>query len=239
MRAMSIPFADWTEQFVRHGLWPDGDSAGPHVAIQPSDYGRGAAQVFADCAPRALLILADKGRFFRHMWSNPRFSPFVPRAPNCRACKSTHLVRKPVTGFAGAGVEILPRCSSSRRRNGDDATVTMEYVEHDIMYVGHFLVRAGRILHHTCFRAPSPPMTVKRGAITDYAVCDACPGLDIFAALFADLRYSGFACADFAVRPDGRVAIFEINPRLGGSLVHDDAHFAQFLQILNASLTNK
>ncbi len=43
---------------------------------------------------------------------------------------------------------------------------------------------------------------------------------DIFKDIFVKLNYNGFACIDFKVINDN-IKIFEINPRLGGTLVND------------------
>jgi len=45
------------------------------------------------------------------------------------------------------------------------------------------------------------------------------------------LEYNGFACADFIVE-NGEIIIFEINPRIGGSLIQNREKLNEFLDIL-------
>jgi carbamoylphosphate synthase large subunit len=47
-----------------------------------------------------------------------------------------------------------------------------------------------------------------------------CRVLSHMAAILAPLRYSGPCCVNYKVLPGGEIAIFEINPRLGGSLMN-------------------
>ena len=47
-----------------------------------------------------------------------------------------------------------------------------------------------------------------------------CRVLFHIAAILAPLGYSGPCCANYKVLPSGEIAIFEINPRLGGSLMN-------------------
>ena len=49
--------------------------------------------------------------------------------------------------------------------------------------------------------------------------------------IFKDLNYSGFAVCDFIIVND-RIVIFEINPRPGGSLIHNEKYLNIFLDKL-------
>lgn len=60
-----------------------------------------------------------------------------------------------------------------------------------------------------------------------------------FEKIFKKLNYTGFACIDFTLI-DNKIKIFEINPRLGGTLVTDPIDFEIFLiEILNMFIDKK
>jgi predicted ATP-grasp superfamily ATP-dependent carboligase len=82
-----------------------------------------------------------------------------------------------------------------------------EYVQHSAWIDGDpIVVVTGR-------QDMGDDLVIKRGSVT-YERCD-----DVdFGAIFRALKYTGFACVDFKIK-DGQPKIFEINPRLGGSLV--------------------
>ena len=111
--------------------------------------------------------------------------------------------------------------------------VITEYLEHTSYCVGHFLVYNGKIIERIYFWVDKAPEGgVKRGNIKDYSVEDTARADDaIFDSLFKEMNYSGFACADFIVK-ENKVILFEINARLGGSLVYDQYYFNKFINSL-------
>ena len=62
-------------------------------------------------------------------------------------------------------------------------------------------------------------------------MCEFCSDDIIFSCIFNDLNYSGFACADFTIH-NNKIIIFEINPRPGGSLIHNEKYLNIFLDKL-------
>lgn len=61
---------------------------------------------------------------------------------------------------------------------------------------------------------------------------------NIFNKIFKKLDYSGFACANFIINSN-KILIFEINPRIGGSLIHNKEYFMKFLNKLYNLYKNK
>lgn len=100
-------------------------------------------------------------------------------------------------------------------------------------FVAHQLVLAGCVVHSIVFAVQlSHPLQIKRGSMggTVTTAVDLSP----LASVYRALDYTGFACVNFKARADGSIAIFEINPRLGGSLVVDPSALADMM----AAFTN-
>jgi hypothetical protein len=54
---------------------------------------------------------------------------------------------------------------------------------------------------------------------------------DIFDKIFIETNYSGFACIDFCIDND-IVKIFEINSRIGESLIHNTRLMRDFISTI-------
>jgi predicted ATP-grasp superfamily ATP-dependent carboligase len=77
---------------------------------------------------------------------------------------------------------------------------------------------------------------IKKGGITNYTVLDDI-NYNTFENIFNHLQYTGFASSDFIIK-DNKIIIFEINPRLGGSLVHNKLFINKFINILVKKIEN-
>lgn len=75
--------------------------------------------------------------------------------------------------------------------------------------------------------------SIKTGAIVNYEVLNNIDvDDDIYDTLFSNLKFSGFACSDLII-VNGKIIIFEINPRIGGSLIANKTYFNIFLDKLS------
>ena len=113
-----------------------------------------------------------------------------------------------------------------------DNILISKYIYHDTNYVGHFLVNKGIIIKKCYFYAENN-FIIKMGKIVDYNIkydIDI-KYEDIIEQIFLKLEYSGFACIDFTIY-DNNIILFEINPRLGGSLVSNTDVFITFIEKL-------
>lgn len=103
--------------------------------------------------------------------------------------------------------------------------IVQEYIVGAAEETLHAICVKGRIIWHfanvhqleSAQSIRSAPDAVKPRAST-VSVED----LALFARIFAALAYEGPATIDFKRRPDGRIAVFEINPRLGGTLMRPE-----------------
>ena len=137
------------------------------------------------------------------------------------------MIKKPAFGSSGKDILIVGEIDED-----EEGVVVSKYIQHTRYYAGHFIVKKGVILNRVYFYTDNNDANfIKRGAIQDYSVMRdlGSDGEDrIFENIFMDLGYSGFAHSDFVI-VDGRVVIFEIGPRAGGSLISAFVYFGEFL----------
>ena len=142
---------------------------------------------------------------------------------------------KPNKGYAAINILIINNIDYN---NLPKNSIITKYIEHDIYYVGHFLILNGKVIDKVYFYNTNDDKNlIKKGKITDYKVTENLLSNDsIFDMIFDNLKYSGFACIDFTIKNDN-IIIFEINPRPGGSLIYNKKYFDKFIDtiILNYS----
>jgi predicted ATP-grasp superfamily ATP-dependent carboligase len=134
------------------------------------------------------------------------------------------LIKKNNYSFAGFGIMIMDKINKIKN------IVISEYINHTSYFVGHFIVLNGIILDKIYFFSNiMPECKILKGNITNYIIYENL-NVDesIFNNIFNNLNYCGFACCDFIIVND-IIKIFEINPRIGGSLINNDVCFNKFL----------
>ena len=100
------------------------------------------------------------------------------------------------------------------------AHLLQEYVADAEDRCTHCVCVDGRILWHCTYLYTAPPNGIQRRyGLTLERVPVTAARLAEFEAFLAPLRFSGPCNVDYVVRANGRTAILEINPRLGGSLM--------------------
>jgi predicted ATP-grasp superfamily ATP-dependent carboligase len=113
--------------------------------------------------------------------------------------------------------------------------LVQEFILDGDEYSSDFYVLDGTIISHIYYKDTSQresKLAILRGALTykqkinDIALCIKFN--TELNKIFNKLNYTGFACADFKLFND-QIKIFEINPRLGGTLVSDKCEFENFL----------
>jgi glutathione synthase/RimK-type ligase-like ATP-grasp enzyme len=82
------------------------------------------------------------------------------------------------------------------------------------------------IKHHARYHIQKGRME-KYKKITDF-------NFNVFQDIFIKLNYTGFACIDFKII-NGKIKIFEINPRLGGTLVHGN-NFEELITYISKNI---
>jgi predicted ATP-grasp superfamily ATP-dependent carboligase len=77
------------------------------------------------------------------------------------------------------------------------------------------------------------PNYIHKGAVKKYTILDNdnYEPFKIFEKIFKKINYTGFACSDFIVE-DNNLLIFEINPRMGGSMRKNKFILNSFFDVL-------
>lgn len=127
----------------------------------------------------------------------------------------------------GLGVEIAASLEHARVLVEQEPFAGMPYliqslVIHSGEYVAHCVCREGRILWHCvyAFEYEGSPV-IRRPSMTTQALpAKAPPSLvAVVESFLVPLSFSGPCNIDYAIGEDGNIVVFEINPRLGGSLM--------------------
>jgi carbamoylphosphate synthase large subunit len=106
--------------------------------------------------------------------------------------------------------------------------IIQENIKHRVYFVGHFFVYKGTIHYEIFYRTTKKDTDypIKHGPIKNFVKENNNDFRSIFVTIFEKLNYTGFACIDFCTNLETNdCKIFEINPRLGGSIVHDKTDF--------------
>jgi predicted ATP-grasp superfamily ATP-dependent carboligase len=137
------------------------------------------------------------------------------------------MIKKPNYGYGGFDVSIVYDLIPEK-----DCVIS-EYIDHTQYYTSHHLVKNGEILYKCFFTTHNDIENfIKKGAINDYDILYSLNIDDIiFENIFKQLNYSGFICCDFTIC-DGFIKFFEINPRIGGSLINNIHVFKEFIDII-------
>ncbi len=95
-----------------------------------------------------------------------------------------------------------------------------EYVASDADHCTHGIYVDGRMVWHCTYAyAPAPAGIQRRYGLNLQRITATAARLAEFEAFLAPLRFTGPVNIDYRIRADGRTAILEMNPRLGGSLM--------------------
>lgn len=192
----------------------------PHIAGRPRKY------VALAPSQEALEVLGDKGRF----------ADYVEKQALGHLCPVTYksiesaifpCVIKRTNLNGGQGVELAVSSQEARRivKGGlfaGHSWIAQAVVSFTVEYVVHCVCVQGRILWHAAYAyrfqkqhirtAGSPQCTLSRATIPAKVFKD-------LETLLLPLAYSGPCNVDCTWDDEGRLMVFEINPRMGGSLM--------------------
>ena len=106
-----------------------------------------------------------------------------------------------------------------------------ELIYGPIEYAAHLFIVNSIIKFGVCYSISNKYKTyIQKGKMDKYKKInnfDFTP----FEQIFKVLKYTGFACIDFKITNSG-IKIFEINPRLGGTIVHDKEDFQNLIKFI-------
>lgn len=190
----------------------------PHIALCPAGYSRLIP------TEQALRTLQDKGAFAAYARSCglAALCPETYTGPG-QAVYPCVLKRLDLNNCDGVRVvtseEECRECLEQEPWRGR-AYLLQEYVASDDDRCTHCVCVDGQIVWHCSYvYSPAPKNIQERYAQILQRVTEPASCMADFQALLAPLRFSGPCNIDYRIRAKGRVAVLEINPRLGGSLM--------------------
>lgn len=109
--------------------------------------------------------------------------------------------------------------------------VLQEYIWSDNYMVGQYMVINGEVIHkaHYKINLQKGKPTMTNGRLKQYEKTNY--RNEAIEEVFKKIKYTGFACVDFTVTENG-AKIFEINPRVGGTMMNDKEDFSIFIDKL-------
>lgn len=244
---INVPFIDWTIHFKNNHNITYVDSINSIdftenckiIPICPNDFIRhNMIKLLFYTDLYNISILNNKGLFAKFMMEN--FKDYIPLTIYYNVnnkliynskITSPIMILKSTMGAGGMNVKIIK--DSDFPKNIEECKiiknfVVSEYIKHSILYVAHFLIIKGILIDKIYFYLEIKSDTIYQGRVKNYKVCEQLPYNDnIFTKIFNKLNYSGFACIDFTIL-NNKIYIFEINPRIGGSLVFNIIYFHRF-----------
>lgn len=185
---------------------------------------------------QSIKLLDNKANFNNFMVTNSlgNYIPKVYMETNDGICNNYDClvypcILKTSIGCGGGGIKIINSCTDILKIPYKNYFI-QELIADNIEYGGHFYVCNGIIKCSVFYMEMYNNKTfIKIGKMNKYNRVENKEWLNLFSMIFSKLNYSGFACANFKVVND-IVKIFEINPRLGGTLIHDKGDLANFIK---------
>jgi hypothetical protein len=180
--------------------------------------------------PLETVNLCDNKYLFNRTISEKGFGDFVPKIMKD---PSLPFLLKKKFGRGGSNVYFITSPEQKekyRKLINDPDYFCQEIIEGNDEYATHILFKNHKIVNSLTIKYLFLNEVSINGK--DDFVCTSistCPYLETFSAILEAIGFKGLCCFDYKVR-DGKPIIFEINPRLGGSL---STYFFTFLRALD------
>ncbi|QAU35570.1 ATP-grasp domain-containing protein [Janthinobacterium sp. 17J80-10] len=195
------------------------------VPLQLADYRiLGATPQFQGKAlfptPETVALCHDKMRF-RNWFRNCFDLIYLPN----ETASSPLVIARPRQGGWGSDAVVISTADQAQlaesRMNSN--LFIEEYIPGNTEYAQHILFDEGQILYSALATHVHETEVYIQGkgcrpVRTTMQESNDVP--KIFAEVLAALNYSGTACIDYKIDASGQIKIFEINPRMGGSLMN-------------------
>jgi hypothetical protein len=174
--------------------------------------------------PDLVALCDDKLAFNRHVLAGP-FAQLIPPLADGADPAMPSILKKRRGEFGADSVVIGgPPGPEVRARLADPDYFRQVLVAGNEEFALHLLIVEGAVVFNRTVRHRMPgPLSVKGAAtrpIASEMLADS-PLLPALAPLMADLGYNGTCCIDYKLGPGGRPMVFEVNPRIGLSLLDD------------------
>ena len=185
----------------------------------------------------------DKKLFDDYMRSNEIFSKYIPniyRLPYDFTKIKYPCIVKSKIGINGEDSYIINNPSEFQFKNGINNYIVQECIPGSEEYITHILASNGVTVKYLSKKYSFDQDIFIKSAnccftkIEDVQICD--DHIDLFKQIVFDLKFSGLLCIGYKIVSNSNsnsnnetVKIFEINPRIGSSLVGDDKACKEFL----------
>jgi hypothetical protein len=178
---------------------------------------------------RSIDVLADKAAFADYVRTEG-LGELCPETYESAADAVFPCVLKRANLNAGQGVVIARSLPDLMSRLAQEPwaghTCILQSLEREpVEYVTHCVCRDGRILWHCTFAYEADARDLIRTANMVNPVrpvAASASGLEQIETLLVPLGYCGPCNVDYKISNSGKLAVFEINPRLGGSLMRPE-----------------
>jgi carbamoylphosphate synthase large subunit len=146
-------------------------------------------------------------------------------------------ILKPYKLNAGSGMKIINKYEII------DKYITQEYIENIKEYTTHLLCKDGEILFQCTYEfINNKPYYIKLGLKNkDIELSNKIElqneYLNIFKIILNDVKYNGLCNIDFKINNNKEIKIFEINPRIGGSIFYkkNTNDFIELLKVIQSN----
>lgn len=113
--------------------------------------------------------------------------------------------------------------------------LVQQFIPGNVEYGGHIYVEGGAIRKQLYYRgARDASVHVQRGRMPKFDRFEELDEAAELESMFGAVNFTGFACVDFKVSDQG-IKIFEVNPRLGGTLIHNEPDLLSFFEAARES----
>lgn len=172
----------------------------------------------------ALETTGDKALFAKYM-DGEKLSALCPTTYRTLDEVVFPCMLKRLDQNGGYGIEIV----ASREQLGaflktdvfaEQEYIVQEFIPGDTQYTFHCVCKDGEILwSYTLASETGGATQIGLNPTTATPVTPSPRTVSQLATILARLRFSGPCCANYKILPSGDIALFEINPRFGGSLM--------------------
>lgn len=184
--------------------------------------------------PREHLALVGSDNAVKMLGDKARFAEYCRRRGLSEVCPASYAtfeearfpcVLKRSDLNNGEGVEIVESAAHGQRllaseRFAGKEWILQEHIRFNVDYTIHCVCIGGRIRWHATYAFLLDSPQIRTREIGDLRRVETpAQTIPILEALLVPLNYSGPCNVDCTWDADGKLKIFEINPRLGGSLM--------------------
>lgn len=179
-----------------------------------------------------MLKIFDSKKLFAEYMIQNRLSDCIPKtqfsSPSKYPC-----IMKPIHGSSGNNTHIFRTVKDYEKSKVkyDEKYIIQDYIFAPYANVAHILCDRGNIILNIVYTAPQPnTYYIKKGRIRDYKKRELTQKeYSIFQRTLGSINYHGICSIDYVYDRYNNLKIFEINPRMGGSLFLDNNDFLFFI----------